>query len=187
MPTLIINAPKLVYQPGLIESPLRPGYPPGGNAGTKKPPAGGFAALNSRKSSLGVLLAPPRLVQADLLSLDLASIAGDQSGLAQKRLERGIELYERASQTVALGSRLPEFPPARYVDHDVELAQLVGQYERLTHDHLPRLAREIFVRRTVVHDEIALAGLDEHARDGTHAPASSVLGCCAACGCSPLA
>src|SRR6266542_2079222 len=198
MPILIINAPKLVYQPVLIESPLRPGYPAWVKFGNKKAARRRLLlALNPRKSSLGVLLAPPRLVQADLLSLDLASVAGDQSGLAQKRLERGIELYERASQTVAHGSRLPEFPPARYVDHDVELAQLVGQYERLTHDHLPRLAREILVRRTVVHDEIALAGLDEHARDGTLAPAgsvvvlpdhastSSVLGCCAACGCSP--
>src|SRR5712691_3304432 len=199
MPILIINAPKLLYQPGFVESPLRPVFRLGEIQEQKKPPEGGFAALDSRISSLGVLLAPPRLVQADLLSLHLASVASNQPRLAQERLERRIELYERASQAVAHGARLPELPPARYVDHDVELAQLVGQYERLTHDHLPRLAREIFVSRTVVHDEIALAGLDEHARDGTlasagsvvvlpdHALTSSTLGCCAACGCSALA
>src|SRR5439155_20759951 len=129
---------------------------------------------------------------ADFLSLDLARIAGHQTRLAQKRLERGVVLDQGTRQAVAHRPRLSELSSSRNVHHDVELAQLVGQYKRLTHNHLPGFTREVFVRRTVVHHEITLAGLDEHTRDGTLTPAGSVivfsdhtlissaLGCCAA-------
>src|SRR5229473_5567961 len=105
-------------------------------------------------------------MQADFLSLDFARIAGNQTGLAQKRLERGVVLDQGTRQAVAHGPRLSELSSSRYVHHDVELAQLVGQHERLTHDHLPGFTREVFVRRAIVHDEITLAWLDEHARHG---------------------
>src|SRR6266705_4872184 len=131
-------------------------------------------------------------MQADFLSLDLARIAGNQTGLAQKRLERRVVLDQCTRQAVAHGPGLSELSSSRYVHHDVELGQLVGQHQGLTHDHLPGFTREVFVRRTVVHDEITLAGLDEHTRYGTltstgsvivlpdHALISSARGCCAA-------
>src|SRR5436305_12441842 len=131
-------------------------------------------------------------MQTDFLSLDLARIASHQAGLAQKRLERRIVLDQRARQTVAHGPRLAELPSSLYVHPDVELGQLVGQHKGLAHDHLPGFACEVLVRRTVVHDHITLAGLDEHPRYGTltssgsvivlsdHALVSSAFGCCAA-------
>src|SRR5258708_28896297 len=131
-------------------------------------------------------------MKADFLSLDLARIAGHQTRLAQKRLERGGVLDQGTRQAVAHGPRLSELASSCYGPHDVELAQLVGQYERLTHNHLPGFTREVVVRRAIVHDKIAFAWLDEHARHGTfasagpviilsdHALISSARGCCAA-------
>src|SRR6266550_1132399 len=106
-------------------------------------------------------------MQADFLSLNLARIAGHQTRLAQKRLERGVVLDQGTRQAVAHGPRLSELPSSRNVHHDVELAHLVGQYKRLTHNHLPGFTREVFVRRAIVHDEITPAWLDEHARHST--------------------
>src|SRR5712691_2120759 len=113
MPILIIDAPKTDLPARVTGPPLAPRVSrPGELQEQKSRPRAALLHWIPRKSSLGVLLAPPRFVQADLLSLDLARVAGDQSGLAQKRLERRIELYERARQAVAHGARLPEFPPA---------------------------------------------------------------------------
>ena len=49
---------------------------------TKKPPVGGFRFAESLRSAFRVLLAPPRLVQADFLSLDLSRVARHQPGRA---------------------------------------------------------------------------------------------------------
>src|SRR5258706_12083557 len=114
-------------------------------------------------------------MQPDFLSLDFPRIAGNQTGLAQKRLERRVVLDQCTRQAVAHGPGLSELSSSRYGHHDVELGQLVGQHERLTHNHLPGFTREVFVRLTVVHDEVALAWLDEHARDATLESPGSVI------------
>ena len=54
------------------------------SANDKKPPEGGLACDTSQaRSALAELLAAARAVQADLLALDLARVAGDEAGPAQ--------------------------------------------------------------------------------------------------------
>src|SRR5260221_8504168 len=101
-------------------------------------------------------------MQADFLSLALARIGGPQTRLAQKRLERGVVLDQGTRQAVADGPRLSELSSPRNVHHDVELAHLVGQYKRLTHNHLPGFTREIFFLPAIVHEKITFSRLDEH-------------------------
>src|SRR4051812_24180562 len=115
--------------------------------------------------ALGELLPASRLVQADLLALDLARVARDQPRLRQRGLERGIVFDERAGDAVANGAGLARFAAAEHVDLDVEGQGVVGELERLAHDHAAGLAREEHVDGFLVDDDVALAGLDEDARD----------------------
>src|SRR5687767_945356 len=161
------------------------------------------AALGSRdprslRSTLGVLLAPPRLVQADLLSLHFARIARHESGRAERRLERRIILDQGARKAVPNRAGLAVFAAAAHVHLDVEGCERLGDLERLAHDHAARFAREEFVHRLAIDLEQALAGLEEYPRCRAFATAravvviadhqiSSAFGCCAACGCVPSA
>src|SRR3569832_107673 len=112
--------------------------------------------------ALGELLAATRLVEADLLALDFAGIAGHQTGGLQRGLHLGIQVDQRASNAVAHCTGLARFAAARHVDHDVKAVQVVGQLQRLAHDHATGFTREILVHRLVVDDNLAAAGLDEH-------------------------
>src|SRR4249919_1033054 len=83
------------------------------------------AALNECKRAtlplaLGELLTSARLVQTDLLPLNLARVARHQSGLRQRRLELDIVVDQGAGDAVAHGAGLPRFATAVDVDHDVE-------------------------------------------------------------------
>src|SRR5204862_2815258 len=57
-------------------------------------------------SAFRVLLAPPRLVQADLFSLHFPRVAGHEARGAERRLDGSIEFDERARQAVAHRARL---------------------------------------------------------------------------------
>src|SRR5581483_118068 len=157
---------------------------------------GGFR-FEALRSTFRVLLAPPRLVQADLLSLHLARVARHQARPAQAGLQRCIILDERAGDAVAHRAGLAALAAAVDVHTDVEARERLRQLERLAHDHAPGLAAEELIHRLAVHHERALAGLEEHAGYRALAPPgtvvvvadhpvpqiSSVLGCCAECGC----
>src|SRR6266404_9089411 len=94
------------------------------------------------------------------------------------------------------GTGLSRLAPALNVDHDVKGHFVVGQLERLADHHAAGLTGEELVDGLVVDRELAGALLDEYARDGTLAPAGTVVivadhgepyssrgfGCCAACG-----
>jgi len=57
--------------------------------------------LQSAKiSALGELLAATGLVEANLLTFDFTGIAGDETGLGQRRLQGGIELDQRTGDAV---------------------------------------------------------------------------------------
>src|SRR5688572_7864589 len=142
---------------------------------SKKPPVGGFQFAESLSSAFRVLLAPPCLVQADLLSLDLARIARDQPGRAQRRLQGRIILDQRARDAVAHRAGLAALAAAVDVHQDVECGQGLGQVEGLAHDHAAGLAAEELVHRLAVDHEVALAGLEEHAGHGALAPAGAVV------------
>src|SRR6185436_14260339 len=126
-------------------------------------------------SAFRVLLAPPRLVQADLFSLDFSRIARHEACRAERRLERRVELDERAREAVAYRAGLAVLAAAVHVDLDVEGRQVLGDLERLAHDHAAGLAGEEFVHGLAVDHEQALAGFDEHARGRALAPARAVV------------
>src|SRR6476646_9546232 len=127
------------------------------------------------RSTFRVLLAPPRLVQADLLSLHFSRVARDESGRAQLRLQRCIILDQRARDAVAHRTGLAALAAAVDVHHDVESGRALDQLERLAHDHATGLAAEELVHRLAVDDEVALAGLEEYARGCALAPPGAVV------------
>src|SRR5690242_15456340 len=136
------------------------------------------AAFDSRRqcrSTLRVLLAPPCLVQADLLSLDLARIASHQTRRAEAALQSRIILDEGAGDAVAHRAGLAALAATVDVHEDVEGREVLRQLERLANHHAPGLAAEELVHRLAVHHEAALAGLEEHARHGALAPAGAVV------------
>src|SRR6266404_1310711 len=145
-------------------------------------------------STFRVLLAPPRLVQSHFLSLHLSRVAGHEPRRAERAFKPRIILDQRARNAVAHRARLPALAAAIDVDEDVEPAEVLRQLERLAHDHAAGLARKELVHRLAVDDEVALAGLEEHAGHCALAPPRAVVviadhqisrffGCCAEWGC----
>src|SRR2546430_14411322 len=117
---------------------------------TQKPPGGGFRFAELRSSTLRVLLAPPRLVKADLLSLHLARVARHQAGRAEHRLQRGIVLDERARNAMPHRAGLAALAAAIHVDEDVEAREALRQFEGLANHHPAGLAPEEFIDRLAV-------------------------------------
>src|SRR5690606_39789307 len=118
-------------------------------------------ARGSRGSALRELLATSRLVEADLLALDLARVARDEARARQRRLERRVVVDQCTGDAVAHRARLAGLAAAGDVDHDVEAADVVGELERLAHDHATGLAREVVVERLAVDYELAGAAHEE--------------------------
>src|SRR6266850_2044115 len=156
---------------------------------TRKPPWGGFRSDEAR-SAFRELLAPPCLVQSDLLSLHFARIARHQSGRAELRLKPGIILDERPRDAVPHRAGLAALAAAIDIHPDIEAGEALGELEGLPYHHAPGLAAEELVDRLAVDDDLALAGLEEYPGHGALAPASAVVvvadhqisrafGCCA--------
>jgi len=148
-----------VYQPGpsnALESPARQKL----ETANKKAAPGAAFLCESLNISVSSILAFPRLMQADFLSLDLARIAVTRKpALLRSGFERGSYSIRARVRPWRTAPPVRTSPPPETFTMDVELAQLVGQYKRLTHNHLPGFTREVFVRRAIVHDKIAFAGL----------------------------
>src|SRR3546814_5649685 len=106
------------------------------------------------------------LVQADLLALDLACVAGHEARRAQLALERLVVLDQRAGDAQADRTGLAGGAAAAGGDEDVEALGVLGQLERLAHDHARGLAAEELVERTLVDGDLAGAAAQEHAGGG---------------------
>src|SRR5574340_49098 len=152
-----------------------------------------------RVLTLGELLAAARLAQTDFFTFDFTRIAGNQTGLFQHSLERSVVIDQRTGDAVTHRTGLAGFAATGDVHHDIELAQRLGQRQRLAHDHAAGFTGKKHVHRLVVHHDVALARLDEHARHRTLAATGTVVityahdyafnkltgfGCCASCGCA---
>src|SRR3546814_5613893 len=75
------------------------------------------------------------LVQADLLALDLACVAGHEARRVQLALERLVVLDQRAGDAQADRTGLAGGAAAAGGDEDVEALGVLGQLERLAHEH----------------------------------------------------
>src|SRR5207249_3201982 len=80
-----------------------------------------------------------------LLALFDARVAGDHAGLLERRTEGGVDLHQRAGDTVLDGVGLAREPAAVHVDEDVVAVDGLGQLERLAQDHLRGGAPEVLV------------------------------------------
>src|SRR5690349_2959383 len=128
------------------------------------------AAFDSRKlcrrSTFRVLLAPPCLVQAHLLALHLARIAGDQTRAAEGAFQPRIILDQRARNSVPHRTGLAAFAASVNVHQDVESGEVLRQVEGLTYHHAAGFPAEELIDRLAVHHEAALAWLEEDPGDG---------------------
>src|SRR5579859_1843444 len=140
---------------------------------TKSRPSGGFGCRLA--SALGKLLAAASLVQTYFLALDFSRIPGYQTRFAQNRFERGIVIDQCSRYAMPHRARLPRLSTTIDVDQDVERIQVIGQYQRLAHDHAARLAGEELVDRFVIDRDFALAGPQEDPRHRALAAACSIV------------
>src|SRR6266550_1735618 len=149
-------------------------------------------------------------MEADLLSLDFPGVARYETGLRQRRLQLNVVVDQGARDPVPDGAGLTRFSTADHVYHHVECLLVIRQSERLAHDHSAGLTGEELVDGLLVDDDVSRAFFDEDPRHRSLAPAravivisdhrgvlgygstlvgdadqiSSVLGCCAECGCA---
>src|SRR5690606_22806940 len=129
----------------------------------------------SSASALGELRGAAGLVQTDLLALDLAGVAGHEAGLAQFGLQRFVVLDQRAGDAQADRTGLAGGAAADGGDDDVEVVRVLGEFQRLAHDHARGLAAEELVQRTAVDGDVAAALAQEHAGGGGLATAGAVV------------
>ena len=92
----------------------------------------------------------------------------DPAMYAERAVRFLCTMYERKKGETIVGD-------AADVDHDVERRFMVGELQRLAHDHAAGLAGEEFVDGLLVHDEFSRALLDEHAGHGALAPSGAVV------------
>src|SRR5690554_1825016 len=128
-----------------------------------------------RKSALAELLAATGLVEADLLAFHFPGIARDEAGLLQCRLERFVVVDERACDTVAHCTSLTALATAVNVDMEIKRFNVAGEHERLTHDHAPGFAGEVFVDGLAVNNDIARPLFHEHTGDRSLAAAGAIV------------
>src|SRR5690606_737315 len=125
--------------------------------------------------ALGVLGRAAGLVQSDLLALDLACVAGHESGLAQRRLQALVVFDQRARDAQADGAGLAGGAAAGDADQHVELLGRIDQLQGLAHDHARRLAAEEFIERLAVDGDRTAALAQVNARCGRFASAGAVV------------
>src|SRR3569833_372365 len=132
-------------------------------------------SADTRELALRELLGATRLAQTDLLTLDFARIARDETGLGQLRLQPCIIIDQGARNAVTNSARLTGITAAADIDHDVEAIYDIGQFQRLTDHHQSGLARKILACRLSVDNDLAGAGFDENTSHCTLATAGSVI------------
>src|SRR4051812_19611812 len=157
----------------------------------------------AKRLALGELRLAPGLLEAGLLALDLAGIAGQEAGALEVAAQRRVGLAERAGDAVAQGAGLAGDTAAVQVDQHVEVLLLPGQDQRAHRQHPVRGAREVLLDGAAVADDLALTGNEADARDRGLALAGaavdglllshlsdpscrhgSAVGCCASWGCA---
>src|SRR5215213_1799137 len=133
------------------------------------------------------------LVEAGLLALDLAGVAGEEALPLERHAQLGVDLDERARDTVPDGSGLAARAAAVDADAEVVLAVEAGGLQRGHRERPVQQTREVLLDRAAVDPRLPVAGAEDDARDrclalacaevlggrGHQALVSSGLGSCA--------
>src|SRR5690606_22585012 len=127
--------------------------------------------------ALGVLRRLASLLEAVLLALGLARVAGQQTRLLQRRAPLGVLALQAPGDAAAQGAGLPGHAAAGDACDDVEAALGLGGPERLPHVCLERLDREVVLQRAAVELEAPRARDDADPCHRALAPAGEDLGC----------
>src|SRR4051812_10298319 len=137
----------------------------------------GRLSIDEAEQSLpfGELLAPPGFVQSHLFSLNLSRVTRHESRRAQRGLQPGIVLDQRARDAMAHGTGLAALAAAVDVDPDIEGREVLRELEGLAHHHAAGFAAKELFDRLAIDDDVALARLDEDSRDCALAPSRAVI------------
>src|SRR5665648_1024078 len=128
------------------------------------------------RSALAELRLLAGFVEAGLLALDLAVVAGEEAGALELRAQVLVGLAERLGDAVAHGPGLRRDAAAVHVDLDVELAVGVRGLEGHLGDGLEDLAPEVGVDGAAVDDDRADARGEGDAGDAGLAFAGRPVG-----------
>src|SRR5690606_18428005 len=126
-----------------------------------------------RGSTLAVLGRLAGLLETGLLALGHPRVAGEEAGLLQRRAVLDVRGLQRAGDAEAQRTGLAAGAAAVDPREHVELALQAEQHERLVHDLLVDLVREVLVQGPAVDLPLAGAGDDAHPGDGLLAAAGA--------------
>ena len=96
-------------------------------------------------------------MQADFLALDLARVAGHETGLSQRLAQGFVIGNQGAGNAVANSAGLPR--DAAAADRDPQI-KTVGQFrrlQRLAHDHLPGFTAKVLLEGFIVDRNLTVA------------------------------
>src|ERR687896_1615758 len=130
-------------------------------------------AARARWSALAVLRSLAGLLEAVLLPLLDARVAGEEPGALQRRTVVDVDGLQGARDAETQSTRLAGDAAAAHAGDDVELALGAQHHERLVHDLLVHLVGEVLLERTAVDLPLAGARDDADARDGLLAAAGA--------------
>src|SRR3954454_14736195 len=130
----------------------------------------------TKRSALRVLRRLAGLLQAVLLALRRAGVAGQEAGLLEGRTVLGLDLDQRAGDGQAQRACLAGHAAALEEADDVVLLGLLQDHERLADELLVHLVREVLLEGAAVQLELPGTREQSHADDGLLAPAHGLDG-----------
>ena len=143
-------------------------------AGTLRVPAWMVCLVQTSGLTLGELEAGACAAETVLFALFLASIAGQETCGLENGAEFRVDLAEGAGDAVAQGFGLTGHAAAGAASLDVVLVDHLDQLERLLHDHLQGLAREVILEGTTVNGNLPGTGVEAGTGDGVLSFSSAV-------------
>src|SRR3954447_18905408 len=135
-----------------------------------------MCGLGGTGSALRVLRRLAGLLQAVLLALGDAGVAGEEAGLLQGRAVIGLDRGEGTGDRQAQGAGLTADAATLEDADDVVLLALLQDHERLADELLVHLVGEVLLEGAAVEAELAGAGDEPDADDGLLAATDGLHG-----------
>ena len=93
-------------------------------------------------------------MQAHFLSLYLARIAGDKTGLSERAAKRFIVAHQGPGNAVTNGTGLSGTAAAGYANRDIDLVLKFSGLQRLPDHHTRGLSTEVGIQASLVHGDV---------------------------------